>query len=315
VENDRLVSDSIIVICSISKEEKHVNAVIDETGLYKDFVHKAIKNLQKSGFIIETRTRSHKQKKIQKLTELGLETVKLMSDIEQFKRSHSEVKSLMVEKFGIEEDLAEIQIKHKLLSKRWNSEEIEFYHEFTRYALSFITESLNMLYNVLTYRYSSLLVKYKIKKSNTKAILNKILLNALEYHISNAGDNVTMRKLYHLKDNNEIARIMIERILSSIDTIEEHNPHLNRFTDREGKSLLRAICSVLEVPKNVIEDYLSAVKSDLKFLETDLFKEFLKEGQDTHFHEGSMVKNIYKHGKRKSQTKLSILGEMLKKSS
>lgn len=117
-----------------------------------------------------------------------------------------------------------------------------------------------------------------------------------------------------MKDNTESARVIMDRTLSSIDTIEEHNPHLNRFTDKEGKSLLRSICSMLEIPKTIVEDYISIVKSELKFIEADFFKDYL-EGADTHFYKGSMVKNIYKGSKRKSQTKLSILQEMLKKSS
>jgi hypothetical protein len=71
---------------------------------------------------------------------------------------------------------------------------------------------------------------------------------------------------------------------------------------------------MLEVPKNVIEDYISLVKSELEFVEADFFKDYL-EGEDTHFYKGSMFKNIYKEAKRKSQTKLSILQEILKKSS
>jgi DNA-binding PadR family transcriptional regulator len=67
-----------------------VHAIIEETRLYKVFVYQSIKALQKGGFVKETKVRSHKQKKIQQLTELGMETVKLMSDIEQIKRYHSE---------------------------------------------------------------------------------------------------------------------------------------------------------------------------------------------------------------------------------
>ena len=221
----------------------------------------------------------------------------------------------MVENFGIQGELSEAEIKSRLFSRRWTPKEVDFYREFTRYAILLITESLNMFYNMLMHRYSSLLLKYNIKKTFAKQILNAIILGALEYHISNAADHATIRQLYFMKDNNEGARAMMDRILSSIDIIEEHNPYLNRFTDKEGKNLLTFICSMLGVPRKVIEDYVHIVKSDLKSIETDaLTKDYLK-GDDTHFYEGSMVKNIYKDGRRKSQTKLSILEEMLKKSS
>jgi hypothetical protein len=251
-------------------------------------------------------------KKIQQLTELGMETVKLISDIDQIKQSHLKVKNLMVENFGIQENLDETQIKNRLFSKGWRSKETDFYREFTKYAVLLITESLNMVYNLLMYRYSSLFAKYDIRNTFAKQILNRIILDALEYHISNAGDHATIKQLYFMKDNNEGARAMIDRILSSIDTIEEHNPYLNRFTDKEGKSLLTSICSLLKIPKKVIEDYISIVKSDLKFIETDpLTKDYLTKGEDTHFYKGSMLKNTYKEARRKSLAKLSILEEML----
>jgi DNA-binding PadR family transcriptional regulator len=310
MKNDRLVSHCILVLRLLSRGEKHVNAVIEETGLYKEFVHEAITMLQQGRFIKESKTRSHKQKKIQQLTELGIESVKLMSDIEQIKRSHSELKGLVVEKFGIENDLDETRIKNRLRSRGWSSKEIDFYREFTVYAVLLITESLNMAYNVLTYRYSSLLLKYGIK-GFAKTILNSIILDALEYHLLIVGDNAMIRKLYCMKDNNERARVTMDRLLSSIEAIEEHNPYLNRFTDKDGERLLTSICSMLELPKNVIGDHISSVNTTLKLFGA----EWMQGGADTHFYHGSMFKNAYEETRRKSQRKLSILNKMLEKSS
>lgn len=267
-----------------------MGAIIEETGLY---VHEAVKTLQKEELVKEGKTRSHKQKKIQQLTELGLEVVKLISDTEHIKKSHSELKKLMVKNFGIAEDLDETQIKNKLRSRGWSPEEIPFYREFTRYAILLITEALNMVYNVLTYRYSALLLKYDIKNV-ARLILDRTILDALEYHISIARDSLTMSKLYYMKDENERARIVIDRLLSSVEAIEEHNPYLNKFTDKEGASLLASICSMLEAPKNIVEDYISKENSTLKVFGHEL----VQAGDDTHFVDGVMIKNSYNETRR-----------------
>jgi len=143
----------------------------------------------------------------------------------------------------------------------WGSNEIPFYREFTRYAILLITESLNMIYSVLTYRYSILSVKYDIKGI---AILDRIILDALKYHLSNSQDTLTMRQLYYMKDNNEGSRIIMDRLLSSLGRIEGQNPYLNRFTANEGTRLLSSICDMLEVPKNVIENYISDKEGSLR---------------------------------------------------
>ncbi|HET7147619.1 MAG TPA: hypothetical protein VFI73_03885, partial [Candidatus Nitrosopolaris sp.] len=233
----------------------------------------------------------------------------IVSDIEHINKSHSELKKLMVENFGIAEDLDEIHIKNKLRSRGWSTEAISFYREFTRYAILLITESLNMVYNVLIYRYSELSLKYDIRNVG-RLILDKIILDALEYHISIARDTSTMRQLYYMKDNNERARIVIDRLLSSVEAIEEHNPYLNKFTDKEGASLLASICSMLEAPKNIVEDYVSKENSTLKVFGHEL----VQGGDDTHFVNGVMIKNSYNETRRISHRKSSILHKMKKSS-
>jgi hypothetical protein len=232
-----------------------------------------------------------------------------MSDIEQINRSHSGLKNLMIENFVMAEGLDETQIKNRLRGRGWSSNEIEFYPEFTRYALLLTTESLSMAYSVLTYRYSSLLLKYDIR-NNAKTILNKIILDALDYHISTTGDSQIIEKLYYTKDNDDARiRIILDKLLSSIEAIEEHNPYLNRFSDKQGADLLVSICSMLEAPKNVVEDCISKFNSTLK-----VFEDWMLGGAEPHFVNKIMVKDAYKETRRKSQRMLFILSEMLKRS-
>jgi hypothetical protein len=254
------------------------------------------------------------QKEVKILTPLGQEVSKFFSDIKQIHKSHSDLKKLIIEKFGIAEDLDETRIKNRLRSRGWSSDEILFYREFTAYARLLITESLSMIYSVLTYRYSALSLKYHINVT-ARLILDRIVLDALKYHISNSQDTETMRQLYYMKDNNEGTRIIMDRLQSSIVTMEQCNPHLNRFTDNEGARLLSSICGMLEVPKNVVEDYISEVKKEESSLKALGLEHTLKWPDSHYVMEGVKYWNPYKDTRRISNRILCILYEMLKKSS
>jgi hypothetical protein len=278
----------------------------------KPAIIKSIELLEDAS-MIQTRLEG-KQKEVKTLTPLGQEASQFFSDIKQIHESHSYLKKLVIEKFGIAEDVDKTLIKNRLRSKGWSSEEILFYHDFTNYAILLITESLNMIYSVLTYRYSVLSLKYHIK-GIARLILDRIILDALKYHISNAQDTRTMRQLYYMKDNNEGTRIIMDRLQSSIVMIEQHNPHLNRFTDNEGACLLSSICGMLEVPKNVVEYYISEVNKEESSLKA-LGLEHMLKGPDSHYvMDGVKYWNPYKETRRISNRILSILYEMLKKSS
>ena len=57
VMNERLVSDSVQILSLLLKGKTNVNAVIRETGLYKDYVHKDLKALLKGGLIAENQNK------------------------------------------------------------------------------------------------------------------------------------------------------------------------------------------------------------------------------------------------------------------
>lgn len=315
---DRLVSDCILVLQELSRGDKHVHLIIEQTGLYKNFVYAAIKALKRGELVNEIKSPHHKQMKVQKLSELGIEIAQTISDIEQNNRSHAKLKKVLVDVFGIAENLDEGGIKRKLMSIGWSTKEIPFYREFIRYALLLITESLNMIYNALTYRYSELSLKYDVRNI-AKLILNKVILDALEYHVTNARDTGTMRQLYYMKNNNEGTRIIMDRLLSSINTIEDHNPYLNRFTDKEGASLLSSICCMLKVPNDIVQDYISDVNQTLKVFGEEALKayglESSESGPESYFVKGVMYKDAYKETRRIARRKLWILNEMVRNSS
>jgi hypothetical protein len=154
-------------------------------------------------------------------------------------------------------------------------------------------------------------------KETAGLILDRIILDALKYHISNAQDTQTMQQLYYMKDNNEGTRIIIDRLQSSIASIEEHNPYLNRFTDKEGAALLSSICVMLEVPKKVVEDYISQANVSLKISDGSLLGDLgikPREGPEAYFTDGIMCWDPQKKAIRISNRILLILHEMLKKS-
>jgi hypothetical protein len=112
-----------------------------------------------------------------------------------------------------------------------------------------------------------------------------------------------------------VTRIIMDRLLSSIGRIEGQNPYLNRFTDKEGARLLSSVCGMLEVPKNVVGDYILEQESSLDDVSWLSKQAPMREGPESYFNKGIMYSNSRKKAIRISNRILSILHEMLKKSS
>jgi DNA-binding HxlR family transcriptional regulator len=71
--NDRLVSNCSHVLSTLLEGELHVNQIIDKTGLHKDYVRDAIKELHVAKLISEKKHPKYAQRKMKMLTELGRE--------------------------------------------------------------------------------------------------------------------------------------------------------------------------------------------------------------------------------------------------
>lgn len=68
---------------SIKEDEVHLSSIIRGVEASSDAIQKTVNSLIDSGFITDEYTRSHPQKRIFRLTRLGFEVARSLSDIER----------------------------------------------------------------------------------------------------------------------------------------------------------------------------------------------------------------------------------------
>src|SRR4051812_49193106 len=97
VMESRLVDYSVQILSLLLKAETNVNSIINETGLYRDYVHIALPELKKAGLISRTRTKKHSQMILNKLTPLGVSIAEFNRAVEDFNISYAKLIRLFTE--------------------------------------------------------------------------------------------------------------------------------------------------------------------------------------------------------------------------
>jgi hypothetical protein len=143
---ERLVSDCIQILRILLEHETNVNNIIKKTGLYKNRVFLALRNLEKARLITEEKTHLHEQMKIKRLTPLGKEMAQFRNEISRFDESYFQLLRL------VNENSRKLQASDSELSGRARSFGIPFFM---------------LTLNAVIVRYSMILTSFKVNKIAT----------------------------------------------------------------------------------------------------------------------------------------------------
>ena len=116
VINDRLVVTFIKILNSLYIENMSVNEIIEQTSTDRTFVIKALRKLEKAGFIDTIKNLSHKQKKVKQLSKLGHTLAQLTFNIENFNSEHFEINKVIDEYKELDKKFKDIKEKNKPLT-------------------------------------------------------------------------------------------------------------------------------------------------------------------------------------------------------
>ena len=130
--------------------------------------------------ITETKTPTHKQKKIKKLTELGYEFKNLMVSIEEYNEAFLKFEQRRVEKFRDHDR----PVPSILRSRGWsNEEEIDKYEETWLGTIEIKDFLIKNIFNALISRYAA--IASRIGKNNiAKDILIKYVTDQITHQLS-----------------------------------------------------------------------------------------------------------------------------------
>ncbi len=236
-----------------------VSEIIKQTSSDRSHVLDIIENLSKAGLIQQIKDPKHKQKKINKLTALGVEYSRLIIDMERFHKCYSNFdrcikENLAGEEFqGFSPDDSDDYwgyfgvSTNKLKSRGWSKEEIRNYPDWCTGADSALTWTHTNIILALIYQY--LLINRRVDMTNlAKTLLNEIIIDEIRalFPIVEAymldyfpGDDTNKVSNSNLAKKLEIYNTMAN-LSSYISKIYTHPSRMldNRFIGNDLKKLL-----------------------------------------------------------------------------
>lgn len=287
---DKLVIICIKVLRLLPSDGLHVNAIFKQTGLsYKPHLVKAVNILGKGKLIMETKTPTHKQKKIKQLTVLGYEFKHLMVSIEEYNEAFLKFEQCRVEKIGDHEPSPNI-----LRSRGWSKEEIDMYDQTWRSTNKMKDFLIRIIFNALIIRYAAI-----VQRIEGNDIAREILIKYVTNQIAQQLSIISNKSNPMNAVSYDLISVMYEDIPEFYHDPEHflYNHHINNEIKDVIASLLYLV-TPREVVKESAEAQIALFKNTIKRLEED-----------------PPTKSIRKHGARGDKELLDIFERLLHRSS
>jgi hypothetical protein len=287
---DKLVIICIKVLRLLPSDGLHLNAIFKQTGLsYKPDLVEAVNILGKGKLIMETKTPTHKQKKIKQLTVLGNEFKHLMLSIEEYNEAFLKFEQCRVDKIGDDEPSPNI-----LRSRGWSKEEIDMYKQTWRSTNKMKDFLVRIIFNALISRYAAIVQRIE-GNDIAREILIKYVTNQIAQQLSIMSNK-----------SNSLNAVSYDLISVMYEDIPEfyHDPEhflYNHHINNEIKDVIASLFYLVtpsEVVKESAEAQIALFKNTIKRLEED-----------------PPTKSIRKHGARGDKELLDIFERLLHRSS
>jgi DNA-binding MarR family transcriptional regulator len=124
--DDRLVLDMSRILRLLLKRRTNTNAIIKQTGIYKNNVFEAIKSLEKAGLATRFKDKKvHRQKVFIQLNEFGQQLADFIENAEKFEKSYDELRNTIRRVYHLPKDAEKKVIRSLLLNRGLNYQEIE----------------------------------------------------------------------------------------------------------------------------------------------------------------------------------------------
>jgi DNA-binding MarR family transcriptional regulator len=279
-----------------------VNEIIDQTSSDRTFVIKAIKKLQKCQFIENTKSESHKQKKINKLTELGQELANIMTNIHKFNAESYRLSQLIDEYRKLDEEFEKFKeievkdkplqftkrtpieiipkkyknsekiLKRKLQNKGWTNEEIEYYCECQQglyYTNMFLHEGV---IKIVIYKFLSIIDNFNLN-DDARELINIITIQIFQSQLSDIVTNIHGRYTKYLKDEkkdkNDNDKIDYSRYYPNfkfdpLDYIDKLRFPFSSSIIKIVKKVMLSYLNLLNLQTDIIDSKLKSIRLDIE---------------------------------------------------
>ena len=181
---ERLVYDCSQILRVLSAGDTNVNTIVKKSGLYKNYVYKGIKALEKGKLVKAFKIPNHDQMKMKSLTELGKEIADMAVGIDFYKKSHEEMLKVIGKHIENREDINSKAMKSILRSRGWNADEIPLYPQCAEGVDYIMQHSGMILKEGLINWYMDILSDFSPLSDIAKSIINNLVVEAISYQIS-----------------------------------------------------------------------------------------------------------------------------------
>ena len=246
VVSNRTVQTSKSILRILSGSEVIVSEIIKQTSSDRSHVLDILENLSKAGLIQQIKDPKHKQKKINKLTSLGVEYSRLIIDMEHFHKCYSNFDRCIKENLAGDEFLGFSPddsddywgyfgvSTNKLKSRGWSKEERRCYEDLCVGADNVLRSSHTNILLALIYQY--LLINRRDDMTNlAKILLNEIIIGEIRalFPIVEAY----MLDYYPGDDTNKVTNFNLTKKLETYNTIANLTSFISKIYTHPSKIL------------------------------------------------------------------------------
>lgn len=274
---DRRVKTAVQIIEFIYRQNAGTNTIIEQTGLKdRTFAYDIFDDMRKEGIIVEYPDSTHSQRRIQRLTPLGLEIAKLTRSIKEFTVKFVDISATVFERYDVDPAGPENTISAKLRSRGWAADLAYGYPTMYREVLKFYTHSLNSFLDAVLGKYLTIIMLRR-PKSFTQELLNHILVLAInsqfELISKNTKINESLRKA--------ISRSVLGRFPHEVrDYIYFNSPSFinTPFIDPMKDEIKRSVIEVLDPSEDDLNDFVRPIieQSQAENAPEEINKEFFQ---------------------------------------
>jgi hypothetical protein len=178
---DRLVQNCSQILCLLLKGRYSVNNIIEQTGIYKNYVFEANGFLEQSKLVDRVSDKEvHKQKEFIQLTDFGRKLAHFIQNTNKFDESFDVLKQAIDNKFNVPRIGAK-QLRSLLKNRGWNDEEINRFGKDISYVENFAITCLSIAVDVITNTYGLCLLQFNPNESANVSSLAcyKIILSEI----------------------------------------------------------------------------------------------------------------------------------------
>ncbi len=275
---DRLVQNCSQILCFLLKGRHSINNIIEQTGIYKNYVFEANRFLEQCKLVDRVFDEGvHKQKEFIQLSDFGRKLAHFIENTNKFDESFNLLKQATDSKFNGYRSMGAKPLRSLLKNRGFNDKEINRFAEDISYIRDFAITCLEVAVDVITNVYGLCLLQFNPNES-AKGLLAKVMIYKLSSYLQMGIENKVNAQYQIICKNcrTKLGEEEMGKIAGANEIVEENSrrlfgimgdfwqiPFNNRFVTKDVQDIIRCLFLITDLPKEVMEQ---EIKGNLQLI-------------------------------------------------